>query len=794
MDSRDKHGERLRSNRLKRDTTTRLTPPEPNDIVVRTISYDGTAEWPPYDHPGGMQQVGNIIAIGVELPLDPSDPPVLVQFVDVTDPENPQLRSTFVPPAEAGARAGVAALTPCGADREGMPCATDHYLLGISGGNNATVHFYESEGDDLASPGLSWNLLYTWSKDELIAGDWHEHQTLQFLREGSLSGALYLAGARGDGSPLDITAEDWIDLYRVELDGSTVRIEQVSSLHMNTHPAGQGVGPRVANFAAASAFHVTPSGELIFYAAEHDNDGPDGDNGRGSVKMGEWRHTDMVRGSSTLSPSLTVGGPYVVDEGDSILLAATGNPPITKAWIQLFQHSNFDGRNIVVDYDDWGKDDFDDFKRLDPNFLGPLAADADGASDEASSWRWFAPQGCTIRVNDDHISEGSSSPGQFTRTLYGTASVETASDLGSVANDDDDGNLSMNDEITSMQFFSDCDDYYGAAINVVWDLDGSGSFDIASNEPAFNATDLDGPDIVGVQVRGEHPTDWTALGLGSPVPVQIQVNNVPPIVESFGIFDALGLEVGVDTPFVFVSLGMTAVGTFTDPGKPDTQVATIDWDDGAADPSAEFDIFTDASGGVTGLIEQQHLYRQAGTYSIRLGIADDDDGRTSVTLDVEVVSPINALESVVEELDLILATTTGTDEYTTAILDAQNSLVGNDIGAGNNGAIDKITSEEPMAALTMIEAALEALQRAEIAGSDLGGLMNILGLTAETIAQAVYLDVVAAIGIPSRGEAKQLQRIQQSIADGHALLLSGDYLAAIEMYQDAVGRANKFLA
>ena len=39
-------------------------------------------------------------------------------------------------------------------------------------------------------------------------------------------------------------------------------------------------------FAAASGFHVTPTGELLFYATEHDNDGPAGTNGRGSVKMG----------------------------------------------------------------------------------------------------------------------------------------------------------------------------------------------------------------------------------------------------------------------------------------------------------------------------------------------------------------------------------------------------------------------------------------------------------------------------------------------------------------------------
>ena len=40
---------------------------------------------------------------------------------------------------------------------------------------------------------------------------------------------------------------------------------------------------------------------------------------------------------------------------------------------------------VVADYKDRNKDDFDDFTRLLWYF-----------NDEASSWRWFAPQGCTI--------------------------------------------------------------------------------------------------------------------------------------------------------------------------------------------------------------------------------------------------------------------------------------------------------------------------------------------------------------------------------------------------------------
>ncbi|MEP6602285.1 MAG: hypothetical protein ABJB49_10840, partial [Nitrospirota bacterium] len=313
MGSRDKHGERLRSNRLHRDLATRYTPPEAEDRVVRSIKFDGTAEWPHYDHPGGMQQVGNIIALGVEFPArilvdpgppavwrqeDPSASPVLVQFLDVTDPENPQIKSVFKPretqpdgsPGVPDASAGVVALTPCGAGREGLPCRTGHYLMAITGGSsNNPIHFYESNSTDLSSSDLSWRLLYTWHKEELLGGqEWPEsgnaHQTFNFLREGNLNGALYVAGSRGRAF-----GSDFMDLYRVDLDGGNddfkIRLTWASKRHMVSHPTGEGesAGPEIADFRAGSSFHVTPSGELLFYATEHDNDGPEGSNGRGSV-------------------------------------------------------------------------------------------------------------------------------------------------------------------------------------------------------------------------------------------------------------------------------------------------------------------------------------------------------------------------------------------------------------------------------------------------------------------------------------------------------------------------------
>jgi hypothetical protein len=39
----------------------------------------------------------------------------------------------------------------------------------------------------------------------------------------------------------------------------------------------------------------------------------------------------------------------------------------------------------------------------------------------------------------------------------------------------------------------------------------------------------------------------------------------------------------------------------------------------------------------------------------------------------------------------------------------------------------------------------------------------------------------------------QLGRISQSITDGHSQLVNGEYILAIDLFKDAVGRALSFL-
>jgi hypothetical protein len=495
----------------------------------------------------------------------------------------------------------------------------------------------------------------------------------------------------------------------------------------------------------------------------------------------------MVRpGSPTLKPSVEALGSYEVDEGSTTLLHARGKAPITKAWIQLFEDDGmglslpdglFDSDAwLAVDYQDSDKDDYDDFTKLLWYF-----------NDNAGSWRWFAPVGCTLRVNQ-HSIDDSDFPGRR-KTLVGTGLVEEAGDLDAVL--DDSGNGSMDDMISSVQFF--CDAYYNVAISVAWDFDLDGTFETVSDLPTFSATELDGPSLIHIPVRAQHPTDTTPLGTGAPATLGVRIRNVAPAIGNLDLVDPLGFKVGIDLPFAVADLQYAAEGSFTDPGKPDHQTATLGLGDGTTLQSNEFDLFSDAFGGVTGRLSQRHRYGASGTYSIRLEVNDDDGGATTATKLITVVTPVEVIQWVVNEIDQRLATVTNRTVIR-ALRDARDSLGGNNNSSANNGALDALVSGDLLAALEKIKAAIEALDRAEAAGAgDLSRLKYLLGLAGESVAQRAYQDASDAVGTPSPGQALQLERISQSITDGHTRLANGEYLSAIDLFKDAVGRALSLL-
>src|SRR4029450_5022622 len=302
-----------------------------------------------------------------------------------------------------------------------------------------------------------------------------------------------------------------LDLYRVdEIDGA-FRLKWITSKTKSSHPnADPTAAPSIltkgeANFAGAWGFYGSASPELLFYATEHANGGP-----AGSVRVGEWRHVDMVRPNSpTLLPSAKLLGPLTVDEGAEAFLAGRGEGPLTKAWIQLFGDTSYSDRYVVIDFLDQERDNFENFKRLDGTVWDDISLDPHfGFNDEAQSWRWFAPAACSVRANEKAVGEDDF-PGSHTKTLVGTGQAARDPKLEDVAPDAGSGN--MDKEITSAQILKtgtgeDCD-YYSYRPDLHWDLDSSGRFAAHGPIVLFNAAQLDGPRQVSIPVKAVHPVD-----------------------------------------------------------------------------------------------------------------------------------------------------------------------------------------------------------------------------------------------------------------------------------------------
>lgn len=737
LGSRDKNGERLRSNRLSKGIHVDGTEPPVEDIATIHFTVVGGNPSDPdpakrpglvvgddpdflpprvYGHPGGMQLVGNILAMAVESPRDP-DPddhpdyevapdPVVIMFFDVSNPENPVFRSQYIPITGDGlprASASFAAITPLPPGPDGR----ELYLMVTAGGaHNRTWFFYRSTIGDLSSPALSWDYFGSVPGPDVEDA----HQTLNFLREGNINGDLYLAGSRGHVDAPFISDRERIDLYLMKSEtpyfvpGEHLELTPVvNSQRITTRPSTGG--EQLASLAAATGFHVTPSGELILYATEHDNDGPDG-----TIKAGEWRHINMVRENSpTLLPTAAVNGPYEVDEGSSVALSGTADPPITKAWIQLFHEPDSGGGHFasfypVVDYEDYELDDFDNF--------GVLERIVDVQTffthnNKARSLRWFAPVGCSIRA----IDHGGSGPTDLpeTLTLVGDGNLHNDPYLTMVLNDA--GTNDIDQEIDAVEFLPGCNQYYTAPVGLLWDLDINGSFETTGSQVTFSALAFDGPSEVVVPAQARHPFG----GLPGQATARVIVRNVAPQLTQFRVTDGAGNQVNVDAPFVLTGLPVTVGSAFSDPGVLDHQTATLAWGDGSVEAQTAFTLFDEAFGDATGAVSHTHRYTLAGSYSIALSVTDDDGGAGSVATVVRVVTPEQAVVELIGLLDGVIASTT--DNGVREDLEkARRALAGNP--NGNDGALDKIRAGNNQAAVAHLQQAITWLQQAQAGGAD----------------------------------------------------------------------------
>lgn len=745
MGSRDKNGERLRSNRLMKGRNFDATQPDLEDkasiyytvVDGGLVLSDGAGGIPPkvYQHPGGMQVVGNMLAVALETPREtgPRDACVacnaglqqfcglcydyesapnrtLIMFLDVSDPEHPEFRSQFVPKNSGGetlAGAGVLALTPL---------ANGRYLMMVTGGKNTTLFFYRSTLTDLSDPALSWELVRSLPGPDVEDA----HQTLHFLRQGDINGQLYLAGARGI---IFFDDRDRIDLYKVDCQ-TPAECAPGENITMTVKYNGRRITPKaptggftdLANLAAASGFYVSPSGELIFYATEHDNDGPNR-----SVKAGEWRHRDVVRpGSPTVLPSAKVNGPYEVAEGGSVQLSGSASPPITKAWIQGFWGQGFESPGWIADYADYDKDDFGDLAAFEPvTYLGGVLFTQ---NDKVQSWKWFAPPGCSISAVDLH--QGAVDE---TVTLAGTGALVTAPDLTQVMNDG--GTDDINAELDAVDFLSNCDTLYSMPVALTWDLNQDSVYESSGSTISFSAASLDGPSVVSVDAKAQQGGSESA-----PLTTMITVRNVAPWITAFTITDNAGRSLGIDVPFALTGLPVAVGAAFTDPGLPDRQTASIAWGDGSTDVQSAFTVFDEAYGDGTGRLGHAHRYLAGGQFTVTVAVQDDDGGRGTQGAAIRILTPEQAVGEIIALLDAIIAATTD-DKVRADLRQARDALAGRN-EYSNNGALNKIRNGNVDAALAMLGITLDWLARAASGGADTATLSVLVQQVAAALKAA----------------------------------------------------------
>jgi len=261
-------------------------------------------------------------------------------------------------------------------------------------------------------------------------------------------------------------------------------------------------------------------------------------------------------------------------------------------------------------------------------------------------------------------------------------------------------------------------------VGLSWDLDGNGSYETGGTSVSFSAATLVGPGTVSVNARARHATDPTPLGVGYGA-ATVTVLNVAPNITSLKVSDGLGHEVGVDVPFAVQGAILTAAGTFIDPGRPNHQTAILDWGDGTVENDTTFDLFTDAFGGAIGELSRGHLFADPTDTAVSLAVTDDDGGSGRAAVQVQVLSPLDAVDALIALVDQAIAAATDTTQIT-ALKNVRKALAGSADGLGANGAIDKLEKDLLVAALEKLHQSLYDLETAQVAGADVAPLIAVL--------------------------------------------------------------------
>jgi hypothetical protein len=364
MASRNGAGERYRSNRLDPSWFIPFTAPPTSDRIVHSMPHE-----PGFDHAGGMQALGNVLAVPFEGGGDHSK----VVFYNVSNPLKPVRLTNEVDHTEFSTEAGTATLTKL---------ANGHFLLVIGRADAATLDFYVSTGTDLQTTG--YEPFDTWHKGELTGDDetFGDYQELNFVAQ--CDGSLFMIGTHRN-----FFFEDFVDLFRVTNGaGNDVAIEKVAKKHLFCDGN--------CDFDAAGGAYVDPGGQLYVYGTTHDNDG---------APVDGFGFPAFQCAGAACSTEFAEFRPVPHDTCEVI----------EDAWAELNDDIRFGDRSLMVDFVDRDLEDYSNFDHVE------------GFEDKTSSVRWCIPHGATFRLWEDKNSCGGSH-----LDLVGDGTFHTISNLDSV--------------------------------------------------------------------------------------------------------------------------------------------------------------------------------------------------------------------------------------------------------------------------------------------------------------------------------------------------------------------------
>jgi hypothetical protein len=754
LGSRDTDGERLRSNRLAPGLIVDDTAPPSEDTGTVAIYFDGKVDdhgnfWPLYWHPGGVQLVDDVLVVPLTCscasnaldcpPLQyecPNDAGLML--IDVSEPEKPvpllhQTRDT---------KYGAVAVA-----KSDIVCQ-GNYLFAFATKDAETLDFACNDTPDLRN---TQQIVFQGSTaPNPTPRHW---QTVNFIRD--TSGTLYLLGADNETDSLldgkNFITLSILDESKLAPDTSADAISVVDEKRLLMKwPLKDDVAD-LGDLKAASGVYVSPTGQLIFYSANH---GGTKAKEIDIIEMGEFRNITVSHlGTCGLQLPPDLGGPYVVDEGESMSLDF--NVHYIEPWVHLFGKVGFLDRSLMLDWVDQDEDDhFKDFRKVGGCFggIGCLGAEK-GFNDTMESLKFCGPAGATLHVYADV---------GFKETDNKYPSIGGDYQLHSDPNVDGFKDVASSAEIVWEAPASQ-------SIEIDWGENEAEVFSIPYGERSFSIERTYLDDEPSGTAQDEHVImayDAVAPPVsGKVASAVITVRNVAPAPSVDRITDETGAEIGVDVPVALMGLRIDMTGSVTDPGVLDTHTAAVDWGDGT----------TEDLGDVVETVSVSHAYLAAWDYTIFLRVADDDGGIGTASRQIAVVDAGDGLSWVVD----LLRSLPANPKTRRAIA----KLEGEAGGRPANGAMDLLGKGNLNAAMGMIKQSMQYLEAAD-PGLDLGRIESLLALSAKSVAINAVMQAGAAAT-----RANVLRKVQEArdlIAEGDGLLAALDLVGAVERYERAV--------